>query len=40
VVPFNQIQDELPSDTAQVGSEERASILAARRRAVHERFGR
>lgn len=40
VVPFDQIHAELPSDTAQVTAEERASILAARRRAVHERFGR
>ncbi|WP_082279461.1 DUF1214 domain-containing protein [Mycobacterium colombiense] len=40
VVPFDDIRTELPSDTAQVTPEERASILAARRRAVHERFGR
>lgn len=40
VVPFDQIQAELPRDTAQVTAEERASILAARRRAVQERFGR
>ncbi|OBI42835.1 hypothetical protein A5708_20025 [Mycobacterium colombiense] len=40
VVPFDDIHTELPSDTAQVTPEERASILAARRRAVHERFGR
>lgn len=40
VVPFDQIQAELPSDTARVTAEDRASILAARRRAVHERFGR
>jgi hypothetical protein len=40
VVPFDDIHTELPSDTPQVTPEERASILAARRRAVHERFGR
>ncbi|OMC20754.1 DUF1214 domain-containing protein [Mycobacterium colombiense] len=40
VVPFDDIRTELPSDTAQLTPEERASILAARRRAVHERFGR
>ncbi|GAB1814553.1 DUF1214 domain-containing protein [Mycobacterium sp. MUNTM1] len=40
VVPFGDIHTELPSDTAQVTPEERAAILAARRRAVHERFGR
>ncbi|HWS91109.1 MAG TPA: hypothetical protein VN306_00990, partial [Mycobacterium sp.] len=40
VVPFDQIHAELPSDTAKVNSEERKSILAARRRAVRERFGR
>jgi hypothetical protein len=40
VVPFDHIHAELPSDTAKVTSEERASILAARRRAVQERFGR
>ncbi|MGV0046236.1 DUF1214 domain-containing protein [Mycobacterium colombiense] len=40
VVPFDAIRAELPSDTRQVNPEERAAILAARRRAVHERFGR
>ncbi|ORB09300.1 hypothetical protein BST30_00190 [Mycobacterium mantenii] len=40
VVPFADIRAELPSDTAQINSDERASVLAARRRAVHERFGR
>jgi hypothetical protein len=40
VVPFGDIRDELPSDTATVTAEQRASILAARRRAVSERFGR
>ncbi len=40
VVPFDDILAELPSDTARVTPEERVSILAARRRAVHERFGR
>ena len=38
VVPFDQVHAELPSDTATVTAEERASILAARRRAVRERF--
>ena len=40
VVPFDAIRAELPLDTARVTSEERISILAARRRAVRERFGR
>jgi hypothetical protein len=40
VVPFDDIRAELPSDTAKVTPEQRASILAARRRAVRERFGR
>jgi Protein of unknown function (DUF1214) len=40
VVPIGGIRAELPSDTAIVTPEERKSILAARRRAVHERFGR
>lgn len=40
VVPFDELHVGLPSDTAQVTPEERASILAGRRRAVHERFGR
>jgi hypothetical protein len=40
VVPFDDIHAELPSDTATVTSEERKSILAARHRAVRERFGR
>ncbi|UXA04867.1 hypothetical protein KXD96_17950 [Mycobacterium sp. SMC-2] len=40
VVPFHDIRAELPSDTAEVTAEQRAAILAARRRAVHERFGR
>ncbi len=40
IVPFKQIAAELPSDTTTVTSEERSSILAARRRAVRERFGR
>ena len=40
VVPFDDIRAELPSDTAQITSKERTSILAARRRAVRERFGR
>lgn len=40
VVQFDNVHAELPSDTAQVTPEQRAPILAARRRAVHERFGR
>jgi Protein of unknown function (DUF1214) len=40
VVPFGDVRAELPPDTARVTPGERASILAARRRAVHERFGR
>jgi hypothetical protein len=40
VVPFDDITTELPSDTTKVTAEERTSILAARRRAVRERFGR
>jgi hypothetical protein len=40
VVRFDDVRAELPSDTTEVTSDERASILAARRRAVRERFGR
>jgi hypothetical protein len=40
VVPFDDIHAELPSGTAKVTLEKRASVLAARRLAVHERFGR
>ena len=40
VVPVGDIRAELPSDTAIITAEERASILAIRRRAVRERFGR
>ena len=39
IVPFEQLASELPSDTSRVTPEERLSILAARRRAVRERFG-
>jgi hypothetical protein len=39
VVAFDDIGAELPSGTATVTPEERKSILAARRRAVRERFG-
>jgi len=39
VVPFDDIHAELPSDTTKVTPQERTSILAARRRAVRERFG-
>ncbi|ABK64521.1 MULTISPECIES: DUF1214 domain-containing protein [Mycobacterium avium complex (MAC)] len=40
VVAFDDISSELPSDTARVTAGQRESIVAARRRAVHERFGR
>jgi hypothetical protein len=39
IVPFEQLASELPSDTTRVTPEERSSVLAARRRAVRERFG-
>lgn len=39
VVPFDDLAAELPSDTATITSEARKFILAARRRAVRERFG-
>jgi hypothetical protein len=39
VVAFDDIDAELPSDTKKVTTQERESILAARRRAVRERFG-
>jgi hypothetical protein len=39
LVRFDDIRAELPAQTATVTAEERASILAARRRAVRERFG-
>jgi hypothetical protein len=39
IVPFKQLATELPSDTTRVTPEERSSVLAARRRAVRERFG-
>jgi hypothetical protein len=38
VVPFDQIQAHLPSDTATVTAQQRASVIAARRNAVRERF--
>jgi hypothetical protein len=38
VVPFDQVHAELPPDTTTVGAEDRASILAGRRKAVRERF--
>ena len=40
LAPFDDIHAELPSDTKTVTADERTSILAARRRAVRERFGR
>lgn len=39
VVPFDDLAAELPSDTATITSQARKFILAARRRAVRERFG-
>ncbi len=39
IVPFEHIAAELPSDTATVTPQERLSIVAARGRAVRERFG-
>lgn len=38
VVPFDEIHAQLPSDTATVSAQQRASIIAARRNAVRERF--
>jgi hypothetical protein len=38
VVPFNEIASALPADTTTVTTDERASVLDRRRRAVHERF--
>ncbi|WP_197507273.1 hypothetical protein [Mycobacterium sp. 852002-50816_SCH5313054-b] len=40
VVPVAEVVAQLPSDTTLVTPDERKSILAARRRAVRERFGR
>ena len=40
LVPFDDVRAELPSDTTMVSADERTSILAARRSAVRERFGR
>jgi hypothetical protein len=38
VVPFQDIRTALPSDTATMTTEQRASVIAARRHAVRERF--
>ncbi len=38
VVKFADVSSELPPDTATVSPQQRAAIVAARRRAVHERF--
>ncbi|WP_442791309.1 DUF1214 domain-containing protein [Mycobacterium sp. Aquia_216] len=38
VVPFDKIHAHLPSDTATVTAQQRASVIAARRKAVRERF--
>lgn len=40
VVPVEDVLKDLPADTALVTPERRSSIVAARRRAVRERFGR
>lgn len=40
VVKFDQIDSELPAETKKVTAQERAEVLAARRRAVNERFAR
>ena len=40
VVPVREVLSALPPDTATVTTEQRAAVLAARRTAVHERFGR
>jgi hypothetical protein len=40
LVQLNDVRAKLPSDTTTVTPDERTSILAARRRAVRERFGR
>lgn len=40
VVPGSEVAAALPRDTAWVTSEQRATVLAARRKAVRERFGR
>ena len=40
IVPFERIAAELPSDTTTVTPQERSAVLAARGRAVRERFGR
>lgn len=40
VVKFTEIDSALPADTVRVTAQERAQIIDARRRAVHERFSR
>jgi hypothetical protein len=40
VVKVDEIQASLPSGTRMTTPEERARVIAARRRAVHERFYR
>lgn len=40
VVKLDDVRATLPADTAMVTAEERQAIIAARRRAVHERFAR
>jgi hypothetical protein len=38
VVKFADVDSELPAETKRVTAQERAGIIEARRRAVHERF--
>jgi hypothetical protein len=38
-VPLAELRAHLPADTLAVSPEQRAATIAARRRAVHRRFG-
>jgi hypothetical protein len=38
VVAFSEIASALPADTTRITTDERASVVERRRRAVHERF--
>jgi hypothetical protein len=38
VVKFNEVRSALPAETTTTSREERAKVIQARRRAVHERF--
>ena len=40
LVPFDDVASALPTDTKWVSSDERASVLERRRRAVDQRFAR